>query len=70
MLLVMPGPRHLWQLREYIYSDLVEKPFKVNLPSALSVKDTQALSFTLSVTGEQALTLLIYALCVVLQMTR
>lgn len=58
MLLVMPGPRHLWQLREYIYSDLAEKPFQVNLPSALLVKETQSLRFTLSVTGEQALTLL------------
>lgn len=58
MLLVLPGARHLWQLKEYIYSDLAEKTVQINLPSGLSIIETQTLHFTLSVTGEQALTLL------------
>lgn len=58
MLLVLPGPRHLWQLKEYIYPDLMEKSVQINLPSGLLLKETQSLSFNLSVTGEQALTLL------------
>lgn len=58
MLLVLPGPRHLWQLKQCVYPDLVEKAFQLNLPSELSVKDTQTVSFNLQLTGEQALTLL------------
>lgn len=58
MLLVLPGPRHLWQLKEYIYPDLTEKSVQINLPSGLSIKETQTLSFNLTVSGEQALTLL------------
>ncbi|MCL1090558.1 SAM-dependent methyltransferase [Shewanella profunda] len=58
MLLVLPGARHLWQLKQYIYSDLAEKTVQINLPSELLIKETQTLRFTLSVTGEQALTLL------------
>ncbi|AVV83319.1 MULTISPECIES: putative RNA methyltransferase [Shewanella] len=58
MLLVLPGARHLWQLKEYIYPDLAEKTVQINLPSGLLIIETQTLHFTLSVTGEQALTLL------------
>lgn len=58
MLLVLPGPRHLWQLKEYIYPDLMEKSVQINLPLGLSIKATQTLSFNLSVSGVQALTLL------------
>lgn len=58
ILLVVPGPRHLWQLKEYIYPDLTEKSLQINLPSELSIQETQTLSFNLTVSGEQALTLL------------
>lgn len=58
LLLVTPGPRHLWQLKQYVYSDLTEKSQQVNLPSGLTVKSSHPVRFTLDVTGEQALTLL------------
>lgn len=58
MLQVIPGARHLWQLKTIIYPELVEKPVQINLPSGLIVKEQQCLQFSLSVTGEQALILL------------
>ncbi|MGL5360253.1 MAG: SAM-dependent methyltransferase, partial [Shewanella sp.] len=58
LLLVTPGPRHLWQLKQYLYRDLKEKSQYVNLPSGLSLKDSHPVRFTLDVTGEQALSLL------------
>ncbi|MCH1928656.1 SAM-dependent methyltransferase [Shewanella sp. A25] len=58
MLQVLPGARHLWQLKEMIYADLEEKTPKINLPSELTPIEQQSSQFRLSVTGEQALILL------------
>lgn len=58
LLLVQPGPRHLWQLKQCVYPELTEKPFQLNLPSELTLVETKTVRFTLSVTGEQALILL------------
>jgi len=58
MLQVIPGARHLWQIKALIYPELAEKSVQVNLPSGLTVKEQQRLQFSLSVTGEQALVLL------------
>ncbi|QYJ78024.1 putative RNA methyltransferase [Shewanella acanthi] len=58
MLLVMPGARHLWQLKEMIYTELEEKEPNINLPSELTLIEQQSSKFRLSVTGEQALILL------------
>ncbi len=58
MLQVLPGARHLWQIKEYLYPELAEKTVQINLPAELSLIETQRLQFTLSVTGELALTLL------------
>lgn len=56
--LVLPGPRHLWQLREQIYPGLTEKPFAHNLPKALQVETISEITWQSAVSGEQALTLL------------
>ena len=58
VLLVIPGPRHLWQLKGHVYPDLTEKPFAPNLPSQVTILHTESVSFTLQVNGEQAITLL------------
>lgn len=58
MLQVIPGARHLWQIKALIYPELAEKSVQVNLPTGLTVKEQQRLQFSLSVTGEQALVLL------------
>ncbi|QSX30786.1 SAM-dependent methyltransferase [Shewanella cyperi] len=52
------GPRHLWQLRQYIYGDLSEKPFVANLPAGMTLVSERAVSFTLDLKPEAALVLL------------
>ncbi len=58
LLQVSPAPRHLWQLKEYIYPDMKEKAPQSNLISGFEEIQSQRVSFELSVEGEQALTLL------------
>jgi 23S rRNA (guanine745-N1)-methyltransferase len=58
MLLVLPGPGHLWQLQSQVYPDSTEKAFALNLPRELEAVAVEEVRFTLNVTGEQALTLL------------
>ncbi|MCE9686523.1 SAM-dependent methyltransferase [Shewanella sp. AS16] len=58
LLMVTPGPRHLWQLKQRIYPELSEKPFGANLPNGLTLTDCDRVSFNLDLSGEQVLTLL------------
>lgn len=58
MLQVIPGARHLWQLKTLIYPELIEKSVQINLPTGLIVKEQQRVQFSLSITGEQVLVLL------------
>lgn len=58
LLQVSPAPRHLWQLKEFIYADLKEKAELSSLMSGFELVQTQRVSFKLAVDGEQALTLL------------
>ncbi|GGP40994.1 SAM-dependent methyltransferase [Shewanella saliphila] len=58
ILMLQPGVRHLWQIKQQVYPDLVEKPLQLNLPNELEIESQQQVSFTQSVAGEQALTLL------------
>ncbi|MGS0726938.1 SAM-dependent methyltransferase, partial [Shewanella sp. 0m-11] len=58
ILQVAAGPRHLWQIREFIYPDLSEKPVSDNLPKELELQHSERLSLTASVSGEQAIALL------------
>lgn len=58
LLQVAAGPRHLWQIREFIYPDLSEKPVSENLPKELELLHCERLSLTASVSGEQAIALL------------
>ena len=58
IVLLQPSNRHLWQIKQQIYSDLVEKPLQLNLPNDVEIVAQQQVAFTQSVTGEQALTLL------------
>ncbi|QYJ85349.1 methyltransferase domain-containing protein [Shewanella mesophila] len=53
-----PGPRHLWQVKEFLYSDLTEKKAELTLPKQLALVTQQRISFTLDVTPEDAITLL------------
>jgi len=58
IVLLQPGIRHLWQIKQQVYADLVEKPLQLNLPNDVEIDAQQQVTFTQSVTGEQALTLL------------
>ena len=58
ILQVAAGPRHLWQIREFIYPDLSEKPVSDNLPKELELQHSERLSLTASVSGEQGIALL------------
>lgn len=58
IVLLQPGIRHLWQIKQQVYPDLVEKPLQLNLPNDVEIDAQQQVVFTQSVTGEQALTLL------------
>ncbi|WP_445777899.1 putative RNA methyltransferase [Shewanella sp.] len=58
MLILQPGVRHLWQIKQQVYPDLVEKPLQLNLPNELEIASQHQVSFTQPVAGDQALTLL------------
>jgi 23S rRNA (guanine745-N1)-methyltransferase len=58
IVLLQPGIRHLWQIKQQVYPDLVEKTLQLNLPNDVEIDAQQQVTFTQSVTGEQAITLL------------
>ncbi|MPY23379.1 SAM-dependent methyltransferase [Shewanella psychropiezotolerans] len=58
LLQVSPAPRHLWQLKGYIYPDMKEKAVQSGQVSGLELLETQRVTFKLDADGEQALTLL------------
>ncbi|WP_299796290.1 methyltransferase domain-containing protein [uncultured Shewanella sp.] len=55
---VSPAPRHLWQLREFIYPDMQEKSLNIPQSKALELLQTERVSFKLALNGEQAIALL------------
>jgi len=55
---VSPAPRHLWQLKEYIYPDMQEKSLNIPQSGELELLQTERVSFKLAVDGNQALALL------------
>ncbi|MEI6859547.1 MAG: SAM-dependent methyltransferase [Shewanella sp.] len=58
LLQVSPAPRHLWQLKGYIYPDMKEKELQSSPVIGLELLASQRVTFTLNADGEQALTLL------------
>ncbi|WP_076407605.1 putative RNA methyltransferase [Shewanella sp. UCD-KL12] len=58
LLQVSPAPRHLWQLKEYLYPDMKEKELQSSLIAGFEELQSKRVSFNLSIEGEQALTLL------------
>lgn len=58
LLIVTPGPRHLWQLREFIYQDVKAHKSEAELPDNFKVINTRQLSYTICPNQEQRLALL------------
>ncbi len=58
MVQVSPAPRHLWQIKQYIYPNLTEKAADLSLDKSLTLLSQQRVSFKLDVTADDALTLM------------
>ncbi|WP_153915302.1 methyltransferase domain-containing protein [Shewanella sp. TC10] len=58
LLMLVPAPRHLWQLKQKVYDNLTEKPPQLNLPNDVELIASTSIKFIADVTGEQAITLL------------
>lgn len=58
LLQVIPSPRHLWQIKSLIYTDLANKELDLSIPSEVALIKSQRVAFTVACSGEQALTLL------------
>ncbi|WP_298768341.1 methyltransferase domain-containing protein [uncultured Shewanella sp.] len=55
---VLPSSRHLWQIKSLIYTDLVNKELDLSIPREVELIKSHRVAFTVSCSGEQALTLL------------
>lgn len=58
LLLVTPGPRHLWQLKTYIYKDVQEHPAESPIPQGFQTVTSQAVSYPITPNAEQRMALL------------
>jgi len=58
LLTVTPGPRHLWQLKEFIYQDTKEHDTQAPLPEGFENIASQKVSYTITPDQEQRLALL------------
>jgi 23S rRNA (guanine745-N1)-methyltransferase len=47
LLIVTPGPRHLWQLKEFIYKKVNEHTITVDLPEGFEQLESQRISYTI-----------------------
>ncbi|MCK4840492.1 MAG: 23S rRNA (guanine(745)-N(1))-methyltransferase [Methylococcales bacterium] len=58
LLTVTPGPRHLWQLKEFIYKHVNEHELNVSLSKGFEQIDCQRVSFKIKPEQEQRMALL------------
>ena len=58
LLLVTPGPRHLWQLKEFIYKEVKEHGIDIALPKGFEEIETQRISYKIQPNQEQRMALL------------
>ena len=58
LLTVTPGPRHLWQLKEFIYADVREHALEIELPQGFEQQDTQRIRYSITPNAEQRIALL------------
>jgi 23S rRNA (guanine745-N1)-methyltransferase len=47
LLIVTPGPRHLWQLKQFIYNKVNEHTITIDLPEGFAQLETQRISHTI-----------------------
>ncbi len=58
LLTVTPGPRHLWQLKEFIYKKVNEHTITVDLPEGFEEIDSQRISYTIQPDQDNRMALL------------
>lgn len=58
LLLVTPGPRHLWQLKEFIYKEVKEHTADTPLPEGFVQVESQRISYSIQPDQEQRMALL------------
>lgn len=58
LLTVTPGPRHLWQLKQFIYAEVKEHALENALPPGFERLDTQRISYKITPNPQQRLALL------------
>ncbi|WP_232216340.1 23S rRNA (guanine(745)-N(1))-methyltransferase [Methylobacter marinus] len=58
LLTVTPGPRHLWQLKEFIYSEVRAHAASGELPPGFECLTTERLHYKITPDGEQRIALL------------
>lgn len=58
LLIVTPGPRHLWQLKEFIYQEVKEHAVDVPLPAGFEQIDSQRVSYKIQPDQDQRMALL------------
>jgi len=58
LLLVTPGPRHLWQLKEFIYKEVNQHTIEVPLPAGFEQIESQSIKYTIQPNQDQRMALL------------
>jgi len=58
LLIVTPGPRHLWQLKEFIYQKVKEHDVDVHLPPGFTQIESQRINFKIHPGQDQRMALL------------
>lgn len=58
LLTVTPGPRHLWQLKEFIYRKVKEHAVEAEIPDGFEKVTTERLSFAITPTVDERMALL------------
>ena len=58
LLLVTPGPRHLWQLKEFIYKEVKEHTIDIPLPNGFEKLESQKISYKIQPSQEHRMALL------------
>jgi 23S rRNA (guanine745-N1)-methyltransferase len=58
LLMVTPGPRHLWQLKEFIYNKVNEHNIEVNIPAGFEKVKQQNLRFAITPDQDNRMALL------------
>ena len=53
LMTVTPGPRHLWQLKEHIYSDVKEHAEETEIPEGFTQLSSQRISYKINPDTEQ-----------------